>query len=131
VLTGLLAGGPDPAFGKLGALAIQSETDPSAGLGAVPYRDRGRDIAILPDDRIVGAGVYDEYAALFVLGKNGARDKSFGHDGVLEYAYPGNFFRVVVSPDGKKLAATAQSLNLTGDAGAPVGTLLALLKVGQ
>lgn len=131
IATGVTAGGVDATYGKSGAFAVQSETDPAAGLGASPFRDRGRDLIVLPDDRVVHAGVYDEYGALFVFNKNGQRDTGSGTNGVIEYAYPGNFFKIAASPDGKKIAATAQSLNQSTDAGAPVGSIFVTLKVGQ
>ncbi|MBX3193076.1 MAG: hypothetical protein KF819_39190 [Labilithrix sp.] len=131
VVLGFKADGLDPTFGKLGAFAWQSEGDKGAGLGAAPFTDRGRDMTILPDDRLVFAGVYDDYASIFVLDKDGKPDKSVGVNGVIEYSYPAAFFKVVASPDGKQIAATAQSLNQTGDAAAPLGSVLVTLKVGQ
>ena len=66
-----------------------------------------------------------------MLDPDGKLDPSVGAGGVLEYAYPAAFFKVAVSPDGKKIAATAQSLNQTTDAGAPLGSVLVTLSVGQ
>ncbi len=131
VTFGVKADGLDTSYGKQGSLGLQSEADKSAGLGATPFEDRGRDIAVLSDDRIVHAGAYDGYAALFVLDKDGNLDPSSGLNGVIEYQYPANFFKIAVSADGKQIAATAASLNQTGDAGVPVGSVLAVLKVGQ
>lgn len=128
---GVKADGLDTAFGALGATAIQSESDRGAGLGTSPFTDRGRDLVILPDDRVVHVGVYDDYATVFVQDKNGKLDPGSGMNGIIEYAYPAAFFKVAVSPDGKTIAATAQSLNQTADAGAPLGSVLATLKVGQ
>jgi uncharacterized delta-60 repeat protein len=126
---GVKADGLDATFGKLGAFAIQSEGDRSAGLGAAPFTDRGRDVAVLPGDRLVHVGVYDDYATVFVQDKDGKLDPGSGVGGIIEYAYPAGFFKVAVSPDGKTIAATAQSLNQTTDAGAPLGSVLATLKV--
>ncbi|MDF2694203.1 MAG: hypothetical protein K0S65_2586, partial [Labilithrix sp.] len=128
---GVKAEGLDTTFGKLGAFAWQSELDKSAGLGTAPHTERGRDLAVLPDDRLVHVGVYDDYATVFVTDKDGKPDPSSGVDGVLEYSYPAGFFKVAVSADGKTIAATTQSLNQTADAGAPLGSVLATLKVGQ
>lgn len=128
---GVKSDGLDTAYGKLGSLAWQSEKDSAAGLGASPFTDRGRDIAVLPDDRTVHVGVYDDYASVFVLDKDGEPDPSSGTGGLIDYAYPAAFFKVAVSPDGKQIATTAQSLNQTADAGAPLGSILAILEVGQ
>jgi len=125
------ADGLDTSFGNLGAFAWQSELDKSAGLGGTPYTDRGRDVAALPDNRTVHVGVYDDYASVYVLDPSGKPDKAFGKDGLLEYSYPAGFFKVAVSADGKHIAATAQSLNQTADAGAPLGSVLATLDVGK
>jgi uncharacterized delta-60 repeat protein len=122
--------GLDTTFGKLGAFGWQSETDKGAGLGVAAFNDRGRSLAVLADDRIVHAGIYDDYASIFVFDKDGKPDTTCGSNGVIEYAYPAGFFKLAISPDGKHIAATAQSLNQTTDAGAPLGSVLALLKVG-
>lgn len=131
VTFGVKADGLDTTFGKLGSFAWQSEKDKGAGLGAAPHTERGRDMLVLPDDRIVHVGVYDDYGSVFVLDKNGKPDPSSGVNGVIEYSYPAGFFKVAASADGKQIAATAQSLNQTGDAGAPLGSVLVTLKVGQ
>jgi hypothetical protein len=128
---GVKADGLDPTYGKLGSFALQSEKDKSAGLGAAPFTDRARTLNILADDRVVFGGVYDDYASLIVVDKNGKLDPNVGVNGVIEYAYPAAFFAVAVSPDGKQIAASAQSLNQNADAGAPLGSILATLKVGQ
>lgn len=128
---GVKADGLDATYGKLGSFAWQSEKDKGAGLGATPHTERGRDLVALPDDRLVHVGVYDDYASVYVLDKNGKPDPSSGVNGVIEYSYPAAFFKVALSPDGKQLAATTQSLNQTADAGAPLGSVLATLKVGQ
>jgi uncharacterized delta-60 repeat protein len=120
----------DPKFGKAGAFAWQSEMDKSAGLGAAPFVDRSRVIAVLPDDRLVLGGVYDDFASLFVLDKDGKPDPSSGTAGLIEYNYPAPFHKIAVSADGKQIAATVQSLNQTADAGAPLGSVLMTLKVG-
>jgi uncharacterized delta-60 repeat protein len=128
--------GLDPTFGRQGSFAIQSETDPAAGIGSgvnpnTINRDRGRDVVALPDDRLVYAGAYDEHGAIFVFDKNGKPDPSSGVNGRIVYGYPAGFFKIAMSADGKHLAATAESLNQTVDASAPVGSVLVTLKVGQ
>jgi len=128
---GFKADGVDPTYGKLGAFVLQSEKDKSAGLGASPFADRARTINILPDDRIVLGGSYDDYAALVIVDKNGKADPSAGVNGVIEYAFPSTFSKIAVSPDGTRIAASAQSINQTTDAGAPLGSILVTLKVGQ
>lgn len=124
VSLGVVPGKLDATFGKLGAFAWQSEPDESAGLGATPHADRGRDVAVLPDDRAVHFGAYDDFASIFVVSPAGARD------GVVEYAFPAAFFRGVVSPDGKHIAATTQSITQTVDGGAVSQSLLVTLDVG-
>lgn len=125
--------GLDTTFGKLGALAVQSELDKSAGLGTgvgnTAYEERGRDIVCLADDRCVIAGAYDGFATLYVVDKNGKLDVGSGKAGMIDYAYPGNMFRIVASPDGKTLFATATSI--TQVVGQPQSSLLVTLKVGQ
>ena len=128
---GVKADGLDATYGRLGSFAWQSEKDKAAGLGAVPHTERGRDMVVLADDRTVHVGVYDDFGALFVTDKNGKPDPSTGVNGLIEYNYPAGFFKVAVSRDGKQIAMTAQSLNQTTDAGAPLGSVLATLKVGQ
>ena len=139
VLNGWKDDGVDPTFGRQGSFAVQSETDPAAGLGsgfgtdpaATIFRDRGRDLVVLSDDRIVVAGAYDEHAAIFVIDKDGGLDTGSGQSGRIVYGYPGNFFKIALSPDGKRIAASAESLNQTFDAGVLRGSVLATLKVGQ
>lgn len=127
---GIKPDGLDTTYGKQGSFAWQSETDSTAGLGKTPFMDRGRDLIALSDDRLVHVGVYDDYAAIFVLGKDGAPDPSSGVNGVIEYQYPAAFFKVAVSTDGKQIAATAQSSSLPSDPDAPLGSVLAVLNVG-
>ena len=119
--------------GSIGVLAVQSELDKSAGLGTgtgtTAYDERGRDIVCLADDRCVVAGAYDGFATLYVVDKSGKLDVGSGNAGMLEYTYPGNMFRVVASPDGKTLFATATSI--TQVTGQPQSSLLVTLKVGQ
>jgi len=120
---GVKPDGLDPTYGRLGAWAVQSETSGAAGLGAQPYRDNGRDLAVLPDDRTVQVGCYDDQAAVVVFDKNGKLDKSFAGTGILQYPHAAPFFKVAVSPDGKRVAASSQSVT---DA-----SLVVTLKVGN
>ena len=120
---GVKPDGLDPTYGRLGAWAVQSETSGAAGLGAQPYRDNGRDLALLPDDRTVQVGCYDDQAAVVVFDKNGKLDKSFAGTGILQYPHAAPFFKVAVSPDGKRVAASSQSVT---DA-----SLVVTLKVGN
>lgn len=122
--------GLDTTFGRLGAVAVQSEADKGAGLGTAPHTERGRDLVALADGRTVHAGVYDDYATLFVLDGTGKLDVGSGDDGLLRYNYPAGFFKVARSADGKRIAASAQSLNQTSDAGAPLGSIVVTLDVG-
>lgn len=130
---GLNADGLDATYGKLGSVAIQSEIDPAAGVGTTPFMDRGRDLAVLPDDRVVHGGMYDHGATLYVTDPNGALDTGFGAGGMARYAFPGAFFKVTTSADGKHIAATTESLNQSNDAGTPnaTGAIIATLRVGE
>lgn len=123
--------GIDTAFGELGSVTWQSETDKSSGVGSAPFTERGRDLAVLADDRTIHGGVYDDSAALFVFTPNGKPDTSVGVGGMLDYAFPAAFFKVATSPDGKHVAATAQSVRATADAGSPLGSILVTLDVGN
>jgi uncharacterized delta-60 repeat protein len=128
---GVKPDGLDTSYGKLGSFAWQSESDKSAGLGATAFMDRGRDLAVLPDDRLVHVGVYDDYASVFVLDKDGKPDPSSGVGGLIKYSYPAAFYKVAVSSDGKRIAATAQSVTQTADAGVAYSSVLVTLGVGQ
>lgn len=123
--TGLL-----PAFGGkrvgddvqfAGAFAVQSEADGIYATG----QDRGRDIVALSDNRTVHAGLYDERAALVVVTADGKLD------GVLEYAFPSNFFSVNLNAAGDQLVATsaavAKVVGATPEASAYAKTLVAIV----
>lgn len=126
---GVKADGLDTSFGTLGAFAWQSETDKMAGVGNAPYSDRGRDLVVLHDDRTVHVGNYDDHAAIFVLDKDGTPDMTAGKGGRFDYAHAGAFFKVALSPDGKRLAATTQSVK-ANDAAPPV-SLLVTFDIGK
>jgi len=110
VTFGVVRDGVDPTYGRLGAWAVQSEKNGAAGLGTRPFRDNGRDLVVLPDDRTVQVGCYDDFASIFVFDKKGTLDKSFGANGTLQYPHGAPFFKVALSPDGKRVATSAQSL---------------------
>lgn len=124
----------DPQYGKLGSLAIQSEADPTAGASAsTGFEERGRDLVVLADDRVVHAGRYDGLASLFVTTKDGALDEAVGHGGVISYNAETQFFKIAKSADGKRIAATARHLSSTSGTPAVTTTraLFVGLKVGQ
>jgi hypothetical protein len=87
----------------------------------------------LPDDRVVAAGRFGIGPAIFVLTPDGEMDAGVGTNGRLIYdplvdtVTPTNptshFFRVVLSPDGTRIAATTSNH--------ASGVLLALLRVGE
>jgi uncharacterized delta-60 repeat protein len=121
----------DETFGVDGTLAVQSE---AYNLGST--EDRGRDLVVLPDDRVVFAGRFGTSPALMVITEDGELDASEG--GKLagangSDAFPGvylykplsdstsHFFAIAASKDGKRVAATT---NNHAD-----GALLAVLNV--
>lgn len=124
------ADGLDTTYGKLGSFVIQSEMDHTAGLGKLANSDRGRDLVVLDDDRVVQAGAYDDFSALYVTDKDGKLDPTVGLGGRIDYAFPTNFFKVVRSADGKQIAAVAQSVETPIDGGTSLDTILVTLKVG-
>jgi uncharacterized delta-60 repeat protein len=121
----------DTTFGVAGTLAIQSE-----GLNLGATEDRGRDLVVLPDDRLVFAGRLGTAPALFVTTPDGELDA--GEGGALAgpgggdtiagaYLYApfagstSHFFAVALSPDKTRVAATTN--------GHADGALLAILDV--
>jgi uncharacterized delta-60 repeat protein len=103
---GLLASGaPDFDWGSSSTLAIQSEL-----LGRADTEERGRDLIVLPDDRVVHAGRFGGNPALFVVKPNGELDESSGVDGRFEYdpftAPTSHFFAIAKSPDSRSIVAT-------------------------
>jgi uncharacterized delta-60 repeat protein len=100
--------GLDTKYGKEGTLAVQSE---ELGLGGT--EDRGRDLLVLSDDRVVHAGRLGTSPAVFITTPDGALDKSVSDDGVFTYTpftdMPSHFFRVVASADGKRIAAATSA----------------------
>lgn len=115
---GVLADGLDPAWGRDGAFAIQSETDQQsieAGSwdGGRAFRENGRDLVLLPDGRTLQVGCYNDYAAVFLVGPDGAFVEEFGEGGRLvfdassEVTHTAPFFAVARSADGR-VATAAQ-----------------------
>lgn len=121
----------DTTFGVAGTLAIQSE---ALNLGGT--EDRGRDLVVLPGDRLVYAGRLGTAPALFVTTADGELDASEGGltagpgggdtiPGVYLYAplsgTTSHFYAIALSPDKKRVAAVT---NNHAD-----GALLAVLNV--
>lgn len=132
----VLDDGLDLAFGGndldslFGSAAVQAEVDPNAGLGARPYRENGRDIIVLGDDRTVHVGCYDDAAALFVFTADGKLDTSVGNGtGRLSYPYSSPFFKAALSRDGTRIAATATSRAKSPASSSYAKAFIALVKV--
>ena len=109
--------GIDTSWGNTGTLAVQSE-----GQGFPSSEDRGRHIAMLPDDRVVIAGRFGGNAAAFVLTQDGQLDERVGGDGIIELGdstVSSQFFGIALSPDGSRVALSTNS----SDAGARVVVL--------
>jgi hypothetical protein len=109
VSVGFTADGIDESYGHSGTLAIQSE---EANLGGT--EDRGRDLVVLNDDRVVHVGRYGINPAIFVTLPDGEMDTSVGIDGRFDFAdafttAPSHFFKAASSPDGKLIAASTNN----------------------
>jgi hypothetical protein len=118
---GVLDGGLDLDWGNLGTLAIQSE---EAGLGET--QDRGRDLVVLPDDRVVQAGRFGTSPALFVTAADGHLDTSVGDGGQFLYepfVDTSHFYVIAGNAEGTRVAAATSS---HAD-----GIVLAILQVGD
>lgn len=124
---GVLDDGFDTTYGDDGAFAIQSEEDPSPTWeGGRQHRDNGRDLVLLPDQRTLHVGCYNDHAAVFMVQKDGGLDESFGDYGMLvldassDYTtHERPFFKAALSPDGARVAASSQ------------GGLLAIFELSQ
>jgi uncharacterized delta-60 repeat protein len=119
-------GSPDMTFGVESALAVQSEL---FGLGET--EDRGRDLVVLPDDRIVYAGRFGNAPAIFVAKPDGDLDEGSGVDGRLMYEplvqvspplTTSHFFALAKSADSTRLVAATSNHAL--------GVRVAFLSVG-
>ena len=107
---------------------IQSEE-----LARSSSEDRGRDLLVLGDDRIVHAGRLGPNPALFVVEPDGGYDTAIDVGQVFTYEPLGatldpvvptsHFYRVVLSKDGTRIAATTNTH--------VEGVLLAVLQVGD
>jgi uncharacterized delta-60 repeat protein len=124
----------DTGYAVQGALAIQSEEL----FTGVDTEDRGRDLVVLPDDRIVQVGKFGPHPAIFVLKPDGTFDDSAGLGGRFEYdplvraadptANPpvtalttSHFYTVELSPNGRQIIAVSNNHEL--------GVRVALLQV--
>ena len=121
----------DTTYGVAGTLAVQSE---ALNMGGT--EDRGRDLVVLPGDRLVFAGRLGTAPALFVTTADGELDATEGGEGAgpgggdtIPGAYlyaplsgtTSHFFAVSLSPDKKRVAATTS--------GHADGAILAILDV--
>jgi uncharacterized delta-60 repeat protein len=122
VSVGFTAEGVDPTYGSEGTFAVQSE--PFA-LGNT--EDRGRDLVVLADDRVVHVGRFGPNPGIFVTTPDGVLDTGSGVDGRFTFpalaAPTAHFFTAALSPDGKTIVATT---NNHAD-----GVLLAVLQVAE
>jgi uncharacterized delta-60 repeat protein len=104
--------------------------------------DRGRNMVVLPDNRVVmvgtampAAGLED--AMVVMLTAAGVRDNSFDQDGVKFYDFrlssDEEFFGAALSPDGKVVAAAGYSVPVAVDGGAAANddATLLILPVGN
>jgi uncharacterized delta-60 repeat protein len=109
----------DTTWGVAGTLAVQSE---ELNLGST--EDRGRDLVVLPDDRVVFAGRFGNAPALFVTTEDGQLDTTEGGakagpggadtvPGVYQYAplsgTTSHFYAIALSPDKKRVAAVTHT----------------------
>jgi uncharacterized delta-60 repeat protein len=119
---GLLPGGIDTTFGNEGTLAIQSE-----GLNLGSTEERGRDLVVLPDDRVVFAGRFGTDPALMVITPDGELDPGVGEEGRFQYeplsGTTSHFYGIAVSADGTRVVA---GTNNHAD-----GALVAVLGIGD
>jgi uncharacterized delta-60 repeat protein len=122
VSVGFNATGLDLTYGHSATVAIQSE---EYALGGT--EDRGRDLIVLEDDRIVHVGRFGIKPAIFVTLPDGEMDLDSGIDGRFEYdaltAPTSHFFKAAASPDRKFIAATTNN-HLDG-------VLMTVLRVGD
>jgi uncharacterized delta-60 repeat protein len=96
-------------FTSTGALDTTFGTNGLVRIDIAGDDDRGRDVVVLADGRILIAGsakpdATNIDAALYLLDKDGARNASFGVNGVLQVDLGGPsdaFFGVALTPDGK------------------------------
>lgn len=122
VSVGFTADGVDLSYGSEGTLAIQSEL-----LALGNTEDRGRDLVVLADDRVVHVGRLGPNPAIFVTTPGGQLDVGSGVEGRFTFpaltAPTAHFFTAELSPDGKTIVATT-----TNHAD---GVLLVVLQVSE
>jgi hypothetical protein len=149
VIFGYLPGELDTSFGVEGTLAFQSEDIPN-----LPGKsEQGRDLVVLPDDRVVFVGHFgskpavagnpsaeppvpaippDTRPGILVATADGFPDSSVGDNGVISYdAVNPNpevggteqFYKVALSADGTRIAAVTS--------GSANGVKLAVLEIGE
>jgi uncharacterized delta-60 repeat protein len=127
---GVLADKLDVNWGQSGSVVVRSEDDPTVMHPAGylrPFRDNGRDLLVLSDDRTLHVGGYDNRPAMFLTKANGSLDTSFGQGGKLVYSseyIEQQFHQVAASADGKRIAG------ITSGPG-PNGLLIVILTLSQ
>jgi uncharacterized delta-60 repeat protein len=115
-------GALDTTFGLAGALVFQSEDQPAAIKGNA--EDRARDVTVIAGDRLAYGGRFGANPAIFLATADGEADGAQGGlkagpdgadtvPGIYTYkALSGttsHFFRIVASPDGKRVAAVTSN----------------------
>jgi hypothetical protein len=120
----------DLEWGNFGMFIAQSEA-----MNVTRFEERGRDMLVLPDDRLVYAGNFATDPAIYVAQPDGAFDPENDIGNLFRYTplttttnnnggvSTSHFFGIALSADGKHIAATT-SQNVDG-------ALLAVLKVGE
>ena len=104
---GFTATGLSAGFGDSGRFVQQSEAQVPA---VANTEDRGRHIAVLPDDRTLQVGRFGGVTAIFVVLPDGTLDESVGDGGRFLYqSIPSQFFGVAVSADGTRIVATTDA----------------------
>lgn len=96
-----------------GTQAIQSEGVDAADAEEQGTQERGRDLVVLNDDRIVQVGYYGSVPALYVFTADGVLDTSVDDDGLILLPHTASagtepvtqqFFTAELSDDGSRLA---------------------------
>ena len=119
---GFFPQGLDLDWGNSGTLAIQSEETPNTA----DEEDRGRDLVVLNDDRVVHAGRFGGKPALFVTTPDGVLDTSVGDGGMFLYEpfeNTSHFYVIATNADKSRIAAATSNH--------PDGVVLAILEVGE
>lgn len=134
VAFGVLDDGLDTSWGNDGHYALQSEDDPAEpgteALVAERFEERGRDLVVLPDDRVVYAGRYDLRPSLTVGRVNGGPDETVGDTLSGRFVYDdiaadtSHFYAIAASEDRVYATTNYNAANTAG-------VLLAILRVGD